>query len=163
PLDFSVADGQSFGGNAIVARLQGMTVAELRFEAAHLARRGADAPRGSDAVQIVLQFAGRSRVRQDPGSCTLEAGDRVLVGPGREYGLEIGRGTRLLIVQASRASCPGWFPALRALGGRSLPASGPGNIALAALTTMLHDAAAPLDVQSETTLHDLVVAMFERA
>src|SRR5262245_15735397 len=71
PLDFSVADGQPFGGNAIVARLHGMTVAELRFEATHLARRRPDAPRTSDAVQVVLQLAGRSRVRQGPSSCTL--------------------------------------------------------------------------------------------
>lgn len=161
-LECSVADALSFDCHIVLAHLRGVTVAELRSDAAMLLRRAANAGRGErEVVKVLWQLAGRSQVQQSPNSATLQQGHWTLCDPACDYTLELGRGSRLLMVLVPRAQCPGWLPALHALAARALPMGSPGNIALAALTAMLRNPE-PLDAQSEGTLHDLTMALIEQ-
>ena len=163
PLDCSVADPQSFQCNAVIARLRGNTVAELRFDDSRLTRRAVDLDDGAGGcVKILWQLAGRSRIEQGPNSAVLRSGSWTLCDPGREYTLELDKGARVLWWLVPRVQCPGWLPALNVLAARALPAGGPAHIAMAALAAMLRDVG-PLDAESEATLHDSVAALIERA
>jgi AraC family transcriptional regulator, positive regulator of tynA and feaB len=163
PLGCSVADPLSFQCHAVVARLCGNTVAELRVDASRLVRRAVDIDGGEGGfIKILWQLAGRCRVQQGANRATLEAGTWTICDPGREYTIELDRGARFLLLLVPRAQCPGWLSSLNALSARALPPGGPAHIAMAALAAMLRDAA-QLDTQSATTLHESVVALIERA
>jgi AraC family transcriptional regulator, positive regulator of tynA and feaB len=163
PLDCSVAEPQSFQCQAVVASLRGNTVAELRVDATRLLRRAVDIQdRSGDVVKVMWQLAGRGHVQQGPNRSILEAGRWTILDPGREYAIELDKGARILVILVPRSECPGWLPALTVLAARALPAAGPAHIAMAALAAMLRDVA-PLDTESETTLHDSIVALVERA
>jgi hypothetical protein len=72
PLDCSVDDPHAFQCNAVVARLRGNTVAELRVDASRIARRAVEIDAGDGGlVKILWQLAGRSRVQQGPNHATL--------------------------------------------------------------------------------------------
>jgi AraC-like DNA-binding protein len=159
----AAGDPHAFQCNAVVARLRGSTVAELRVDASRIARRAVEIDAGDcGLVKILWQLAGRSRVRQGPNSATLEVGSWTICDPGREYAIELEKGTRFLLILVPRAQCPGWLPALSVLGGRALTTRGPAHIAMAALAAMLRDVV-PLDPESEQTLHESIVALVERA
>jgi AraC-like DNA-binding protein len=163
PLDCSVADPHSFQCKAVVGRLRGNTVAELRVDASRIARRTADIDAGERGlVKVLWQLAGRSRVQQGPNSATLEVGFWTLCDPGREYAIELDKGARFLLLLVPRTQCPGWLPSLSVLAGRALPTGGPAHIAMAALAAMLRDVV-QLDPASEQTLHESVVALIEQA
>jgi AraC family transcriptional regulator, positive regulator of tynA and feaB len=163
PLDCCVAEPQSFQCHAVVARLCGNTVAELRVDASRLVRRAADIDGGEDGfIKILWQLASRSRIQQGPNSALLEAGTWTICDPGREYTIELDRGARVLLLLVPRSQCPGWLSALNVLSARALPAGGPAYIAMAALAAMLRNVA-HLDAESESTLHESVVALIERA
>jgi AraC family transcriptional activator of tynA and feaB len=163
PLDCIVADPRSFQCHAVVARLRGNTVAELRVDASRLVRRLVDADGGeSGFIKVLWQLASRSRVQQGLNSATLEAGTWTICDPAREYTIELDKGARFLLLLVPRAQCPGWLSALGVLSACALPAGGPANIAMAALAAMLRSAA-HLDAESENALHESVVALIERA
>ena len=74
-FECSVADPQSFECSAIVGRLRGQTVAELRMDAARLTRREAHIDSAdSELVQVLWLLAGRCRVRQGPSHSLLTEG-----------------------------------------------------------------------------------------
>ena len=163
PLECGVAEPQSFQCNAVVGRLRGNTVAELRVDASRLVRRAVHLIEDErELVKVVWLLAGRSRVRQGPNSATIEAGGWSVFDPGREYAIDFDKGSRVLVLLVPRSQCPGWLPALNVLSGRALQAGGPAHIAAASLSAMLRDVA-PLDPESEGTLHESVVALIERA
>jgi AraC family transcriptional activator of tynA and feaB len=163
PLDCSVENPQSFQCNAVVGRLRGNIVAELRVDASRLVRRAVDIGRGeSEAVKILWQLAGRSRIQQGPNRATLDAGTWTICDPGREYTIELDKGAHFLLILMPRAQCPGWLSAVNVLSARALPAGGPAHIAMAALASMLRDISY-LDSESEDTLHESIVALVERA
>ena len=162
-LDCSVADPYSFQCNAVVASLRGNTVAEWRVDASRIVRRAVDIDaQDSHLVKILWQRAGRSRIQQGPNRAILEPGAWTICDPAREYAIELDKGARFLLILVPRAQCPGWLSSLNALAARALPAGGPAHIAMAALEAMLRDVV-PLDQESERTLHELVVALVERA
>lgn len=163
PLDCRVDDPHAFQCNAIVARLRGNTVAELRVDASRIARRAVEIDAADcGLVKVLWQLAGRSRVQQGPNRATLEVGSWTICDPGREYAIELEKGARFLLILVPRAQCPGWLPALSVLGGRALTTRGAAHIAMAALAAMLRDVV-PLDPESEQTLHESIVALVERA
>ena len=163
PLDCSVAEPQSFQCSAVVRRLRGNTLAELRVDASRLTRRASHIDAGdADVVKVVWLLAGRSRTQQGPNSATLDVGHWTVLDPAREYALELDKGSRILLLLVPRAECPSWLPALNVLAGRALPGGGPAHIAMASLAAMLRDVV-PLDVKSEATLHDSIIALIERA
>lgn len=162
-LACAVVDREPFEGHALIGNLRGMRVAELRVDAAQLERRADQiSPRDVDCVKLLFQLSGRSRVSQGPYAATLEPGTWTVFDPERPYHIETSRGTRVLLVLVPHAQCPGWLPAVHALVARALPPSGARNIALAALTAMLRNTA-PLDAHSEASLHELIVALIDRA
>jgi AraC-like DNA-binding protein len=163
PLDRSAVEPQPFDCHAVVGRVGAMIVAELRSDASHMARRSVDLCEGeADYVKIVCQLNGRSRVQQGPNGATLDPGTWTVFDTSREYTVETSHGTRLLLILMPRSGCPGWVSPVQALGARALPGSGAANIVVAALTAMVQDAA-PLDPNSECALHDLTIALIERA
>jgi AraC family transcriptional regulator, positive regulator of tynA and feaB len=163
PLECRVANPESFECSAIVGHLHGQTVAELRMDAAWLTRR--EAPLGSaddELVQVLWLLAGRGRVRQGPSHSTLAEGSWTLVDPTREYSLQLGTGTRVLLLNVPRAACPGWLSALPVLAGAELRGGGPAQIAVASLIAMLREAE-PLDADTDAALHESVIALVGRA
>jgi len=163
PLDCSVENSGSFQCSAIVGRLNGNTVAELRADESRIVRRAVDISSGSDElVKILWQIAGRSRVEQGVHRSTLEAGSWTICDPGREYAIDLDKGTNVLLILIPRTQCPGWVSAMNLLSAQALPAGGPAHIASAALAAMLHDIAL-LDAGSQATLHETVVLLVERA
>ena len=159
PLECGVADPQSFQCNAVVGRLRGNAVAELRVDASRLVRRAGHLIEDEcERVKIVWLLAGRSRVRQGPNNATIEAGGWSVFDPGREYAIELDNGSRVLLFLVPRSQCPGWLPTLNVLSARALQAGGPAHIAAACLSAMLRDVV-PLDAESERTLHESVVAL----
>jgi AraC family transcriptional regulator, positive regulator of tynA and feaB len=163
PLECGVADPQSFRCNAVVGRLRGNAVAELRVDASRLVRRAVHLIEAEcELVKIVWLLAGRGRVSQGPNNATIQAGGWSVLDPGREYAIELDKGSRILMFLVPRSQCPGWLPALNALSARALHAGGPAHIAAACLSAMLRDVV-PLDAESEGTLHESVVALIERA
>jgi AraC family transcriptional regulator, positive regulator of tynA and feaB len=162
PLECSVIDPQSFECSAVVGRLHGQTVAELRLDAARLSRRETHiAAADHELVQVLWLLAGRCRVRQGPGQSLLAEGSWTLVDPAREYSLQLDRGTRLLLLNVQRAACPGWLPALPVLAGAGLRGGGPAQIAVASLVAMLRETE-PLDADTDAALHESVVALVGR-
>ncbi|HEY2187531.1 MAG TPA: hypothetical protein VGH48_03120, partial [Caldimonas sp.] len=88
PLECSIAEPQSFQGSAVVGRLRGRTLAELRMDASRLTRRQAHIVAGDSAlVQVLWLLSGRCRVQQGPNRPMLEAGGWTILDPGREYAL----------------------------------------------------------------------------
>ena len=163
PLECNVADPQSFECSAIVGRLHGQTVAELRMDAARLTRRenhigSADHER----VQVLWLLAGRCRVRQGPGQAMLTEGGWTLVDPAREYSLQLDKTTRVLLLNVLRTACPGWLSALPVLAGTGLAGGGPAQIAIASLVAMLRETE-PLDADTDAALHESVIALVGRA
>jgi len=163
PLHCSVADS-AFQCSAIVGRLNGNTVAELRADESRIVRRPVDisSGQGGELVKILWQLAGRSRIEQGPHRSTLDAGSWTICDPGREYAIELDRGANFLLILMPRAQCPGWVSAVNRLSARALPGGGPAHIASAALGAMLRDIA-QLDAESQATLHETVVLLVERA
>jgi hypothetical protein len=83
-LDRSAVDPQLFDCHAVVGRLGGMVVADLRTDASHMARRSADLGEGeTEYVKIVWQLNGRSRVQQGPNGATLEPGSWTVLDTSR--------------------------------------------------------------------------------
>lgn len=163
PLDCSVADAKSFQCSAVVSRLRGSAVAELRTDASRLVRRAIHLVDGeSEPVKVAWLLAGRARVQQGPNSGTLDAGAWSVFDPAREYVIDLDRGARLLVLLVPRSQCPGMLSALNVLSGRALAKGGPANIAAASLAALLRDDV-PLDAHSEGTLHDSVIALIQRA
>jgi AraC family transcriptional regulator, positive regulator of tynA and feaB len=163
PLDCSVFDPHAFRCKALIVRLCGATIAELRMDASRLVRRPVDIDGAEhECVKVFWQLSGRSRFQQGPNSAVLETGNWTICDSGREYTIELERNTRCLLLLVPRPRCPQWLPALSALSARTLPAGGAAHIAMAALTAMLRDAT-PLDTDSETALHDSVIALIECA
>jgi hypothetical protein len=152
-LQCSVAEPQTFKCNAIIARLYGNTVAELRVDASRLQRRASDANSAADQVQVMWQLTGRSRVRQGPNGATLEAGTWTLFDPAREFEIEFEHGSRCLLLLVPQAQCGGWLSPLDALSALALPAGGPAHVALAMLSAVLREVTR-LDEVSERTLHE---------
>ena len=164
PLDCSVANSRIFQCSAIVGRLNGNTVAELRADESRIVRRRGDISSGQHAeyVKILWQLAGRSRIEQGPHRSTLDAGSWTICDPGREYAIEFDKGANFLLILMPRAQCPGWVSAMSLLSARALPAGGPALIARAALAAMLRDNVLP-DAESQAVLHETVVLLVERA
>jgi AraC family transcriptional regulator, positive regulator of tynA and feaB len=163
PLDCSVFDPHAFRCEALIARLCGATIAELRVDASRLVRRPVDIDGAEhECVKVFWQLSGRSRFQQGPNTAVLETGNWTICDSGREYTIELERNTRCLLLLVPRQRCPQWLPALSVLSARTLPAGGTAHIAMAALTAMLRDAT-PLDTDSETALHDSVIALIECA
>jgi AraC-like DNA-binding protein len=163
PLDCSVADPRSFQCRVVVTHLCGNTVAELRVDASRLVRRAVDIDADENGyVKLLWQLASRSRVQQGPNRATLEAGTWTICDPGREYTIDLEKGARFLLLLIPRAQCPGWLSALNVLAACALPAGGPAHIAMAALAAMLREVD-HLDAESESALHESVVALIERA
>ena len=163
PLGCSVANASSFEGSAIVGRLNGNTVAELRADESRIVRRAADISAGrGDHVKIIWQLAGRARIEQGPHRSMLDAGHWTICDPRREYAIDLDAGAHFLLILMPRAQCPGWVPAVDLLSARALPSGGPAHVASAALAAMLRDMAL-IDARSQATLHDTVVLLMERA
>jgi AraC-like DNA-binding protein len=159
-----VASSRAFECSAIVGRLNGNTVAQLRADESRMVRRPVDisSGRGRGHVKILWQLAGRARIEQGPHRSTLEAGTWTICDPAREYAIELDAGADFLLILMPREQCPGWIRAMNLLAAQALPAGGPAHIASAALVAMLRDIA-PLDAGSEAALHDTVVLLVERA
>jgi AraC-like DNA-binding protein len=163
PLECSVADPLSFECSAIVGRLRGQTVAELRMDAARLTRREAHVGcADSELVQVLWLLAGRCRVCQGPSHASLTEGGWTLVDQAREYSLQLDKGTRVLLLNVPRTACPGWLSALPLLAGAGLRNAGPAQIAVASLVAMLREAE-PLDADTDAALHESVIALVGRA
>ena len=163
PLHCVPADPQRFKSNAVIARLCGNTLAEIRVDASRLMRRGLDAENGNGGpVKLMWQLAGRSRVRQGPNSATLSAGSWTICDAGREYVVEFEQSARCLLFVVPRSQCTGWLAALDALAAQSLSAGGSAHIARTMLVSLLGEGA-DLDGRSERALHDSVVALVEHA
>ncbi len=162
-LDCSVSDPRSFQCDALIGRMCGTTVAELRVGASRLMRRAVDIDDcASASVKVVWQLAGRSRIQQGPSSARLEAGAWTICDPAREYAIDADKGAHFLLLLVPRAQCPGWLPAMQTLAACALPARGPAHIAMVALAAILREAS-PFDAESEATLQNSVVALIERA
>jgi len=162
PLECSVADPQSFECSAIVGRLHGQIVAELRMDAARLSRRETHVGSADhELVQVLWLLAGRCRVRQGPGEAMLTEGGWTLVDPAREYSLHLDQGTRLLLLNVLRTACPGWLSALPVLAGAGLRGGGTAQIAVASLVAMLRETE-PLDADTDAALHESVIALVGR-
>ncbi|HEY2188945.1 MAG TPA: helix-turn-helix domain-containing protein, partial [Caldimonas sp.] len=116
----------------------------------------------SALVQVLWLLSGRCRVQQGPNRPMLEAGGWTILDPGREYALELDKGSRVLTLLVPRSACPGWVRALPALGGAALRGGGPAHIAMASLLAMLREVE-PLDARSDAALHESVVALIGSA
>jgi AraC family transcriptional activator of tynA and feaB len=162
PLECSVTDPQTFECSAIVGRLHGQIVAELRMDAARLTRRETHIGSADhELVQVLWLLAGRCRVRQGPGQALLTEGGWTLVDPAREYSLQLDQGTRLLLLNVLRTACPGWLSALPVLAGAGLRGGGTAQIAVASLVAMLRETE-PLDADTDAALHESVIALVGR-
>jgi AraC-like DNA-binding protein len=161
PFHCSVPDPLAFRCKAIVGRLGGSAVAELRVDAARLVRRPLDADADS-VVKVMWQLAGHTRVQQGPSEALLEAGTWMICDPAREYILDFEQGSQVLLILVPRSQCSGWAAALNELAAQALPARGAANIALAVLAAMLRNAA-HLGGESESSLLDSVVSLIDRA
>ena len=165
PMQCQPVDPQTFKCNAVIADLCGNRFAELRVDASRLVRRDpseleSDAGTGN-AVQVLWQLAGRSRIQQGPHSATLEPGSWAVCDTGREFSVDFDPRATCILIMVPRAQCTGWLPGLRALAARALAATGPAQVAKNLLSMLLRDAA-ELDARSERALHDSVLALVEQ-
>jgi AraC-like DNA-binding protein len=163
PLQCSPADPPSFRCNAVINRLCGNALADLRIDAARLSRRDADIVLGGgDRVIVIWQLAGRSRIRQGPNQSALESGNWTVCDGGRAFGIDFEQSARCLLILVPRSQCAGWLAAADMLAATALPASGPVQIARTILTSLMKVPTA-LDGRSERALHDSMVALIGHA
>ncbi len=161
PFECSVADPLNFRCKAIVGRLCGNAVAELRVDASRLVRRPGDADE-VPVIQVLWQLAGRTLIRQGPHEALLAGGTWTICDPARPYLLDFEQGSQFLMVLVPTARCSGWVSALDDLAAQALPARGAASIAQSLLAAMLRNAAY-LDDDSECSLLDTVVSLVDRA
>ena len=163
PLCCKPVDPQGFKANAVIAQLQGNTMAEIRVDASRLLRREPGIEAGNAGpLKLMWQLAGRSRIRQGFHSATLEAGAWTILDTVREYVIDFDQSARCLLLLLPRSQCPGWLGALDALAALPLSASGSAQIARSMLASLLREGA-QLDGRSERALHDSVLALIEHA
>jgi AraC family transcriptional regulator, positive regulator of tynA and feaB len=163
PLDCVAADGPGFRNNAMVARLCGNPVAELRVDACRLIYRDPDAVGAAHGGVLVLwQLVGRSRVRQGADSATMEPGAWTVCDARRGFAIDFEQSARCLAILLPRSECSAWLPALDALAASALSAVSPIHVVRTVLSSLLRESVG-FDGRSERALHDCVVALVAQA
>jgi len=163
PVDCIAADPRAFRCSAVIGRLRGSTAVELWADRSRLVRRPVDISGDqADFVKVLWQLGGSSDVEQGRNRATLEPGQWTLCDSAREYSIGLGRGAHLLVLLTPRSQWTAGSAAMNLLSGRRLARGGPAQLAAAAIATLLRDVVY-LDLESERTLHDSVVALLERA
>lgn len=153
PLEFSNAHKRDFAATLTGRQLGGAHLAHVTTDAHRVVRTHALAERSEQRYfKLFWQIAGASRVAQTGRTGELKPGYWTFYDTSRPYDIEIGEGSRFVVMLLPGELCQGWQTPAAAHTAQAIRSSGASRVALASAMTALHDPEACDALQADTVV-----------